>query len=150
MTSCLSFSYSVPMHVMRKYSAKLQRICTYFFSVYWIKANRKSVLGTGWLLSLCAMCLSHFCPERYCGIVVANSGEPSDAWKCRALMGSRTSTNDSLSILLFVSGLSLAESKCQGIGGGWYGTSAESHRGCNYGESSEAIHGRLHIRILLH
>ena len=31
----LTFSYSVPMHVMRKYiSAKPQRICTYFISVF--------------------------------------------------------------------------------------------------------------------
>ena len=31
MTSCLTFSYSVPMHVMRKYNAKPQRICILFF-----------------------------------------------------------------------------------------------------------------------
>ena len=30
MTSCLTFSYSVPMHVMRKYNAKPQRICIFF------------------------------------------------------------------------------------------------------------------------
>ena len=30
--SCLTFSYSVPMHVMRKYNAKLQRICIFFLN----------------------------------------------------------------------------------------------------------------------
>ena len=31
MTSCLTFSYSVPMHVMTKYNAKPQSICSFFF-----------------------------------------------------------------------------------------------------------------------
>ena len=34
MTSCLTFSYSVLMHVIRKYSVKPQRICTYFLRVF--------------------------------------------------------------------------------------------------------------------
>ena len=34
MTSCLTFSYSVPMHVMRKYNAKPQRICIFFKLIY--------------------------------------------------------------------------------------------------------------------
>ena len=32
MTFCLTFSYSVPMHVMRKYNAKAQRICIFIFN----------------------------------------------------------------------------------------------------------------------
>ena len=40
MTSCLTFSYSVPMHVMRKYNAKPQRICIFFFiTVRYIRQN---------------------------------------------------------------------------------------------------------------
>ena len=33
MTSCLTFSYSLLMHVMRKYNAKPQRICIFFFRI---------------------------------------------------------------------------------------------------------------------
>ena len=33
MTSCLTCFYSVPMHVMRKYNAKPQRICIFFWLV---------------------------------------------------------------------------------------------------------------------
>ena len=37
MTSCLIFFYSVPMHVMRQYNAKPQRICIFFFLEFWRK-----------------------------------------------------------------------------------------------------------------
>ena len=36
MTFCLTFSYSVPMHVMRKYNAQPQRICIFFVYIYFI------------------------------------------------------------------------------------------------------------------
>ena len=46
MTSCLTFSYLVPMHVMRKYNAKPQRICSFFcvalFLVFFLKTKKKN------------------------------------------------------------------------------------------------------------
>ena len=45
-TSCFTFSYSVHMHVMKKYSAKPQRICTNFFIIY-INFN-----FTTWIISV--------------------------------------------------------------------------------------------------
>ena len=38
--SCFTFSYSVPMHVMRKYSAKPQRVCTYLITCFTVQMVR--------------------------------------------------------------------------------------------------------------
>ena len=53
MTSCFTFSYSVPMHVMRKYNAKPQRICIFFFRIlhrlFAYKNIKLTVNGKGFL-----------------------------------------------------------------------------------------------------
>ena len=51
-TSCLTFSDSVPMHVMRKYSVKPSRISTYFLLFYLEKSSysneKVSLAAVGW------------------------------------------------------------------------------------------------------
>ena len=64
--SCLIFSYSVPMHVMRKYNAKPQRICRYFlYHVYRMKKvfrkNRVEQVFTFFWVSWVSHCSTVHC-----------------------------------------------------------------------------------------